>query len=85
MQGFRVPEKFLELPVGADGEATRPQFEQRALFRLLHGAAAGQSANGFVVAFLLVRPKLIAQSIQFGLKIAKLNAGGRCQRSNGEC
>jgi len=30
----------------------------------------------------MIRPELFAQSIRFGLKIAKLNPGRRCQRSN---
>ena len=75
VQGPRVMEKLLELGVGADREATLSQFEQRALFRLRHGAAAGHSANRFVVAFLPVGPKLIAESIHVGLKVAKLNSG----------
>ena len=75
MQSPRVMEKLLELGVGADREAALPQFEQRTLFRLRHGAAVGHSANRFVVAFFPVGPKLIAQSIRFDLKVFKLNAG----------
>jgi hypothetical protein len=52
--------KLFELALGADGEAARPQFEQRALFGVRDSSAAGQSANGFLVGFLVVGPKLIA-------------------------
>jgi hypothetical protein len=75
MQDPHVTKKSFELSVGADSEATHSQFEQRALFRLRDGSAAGHLANGFVVSFLLVGSKPVAQSIHFGLKVAKLNSG----------
>ena len=56
MQGLRVTAKLLELALGADGEAARSQFEQRALFGVGDGSAAGQPANGFVIAFLRSGP-----------------------------
>src|SRR5215510_8482194 len=82
MQTLRVRHELLCLAVGPDGEAALAQLEENALFRFGKSTAMRELANDLVISFLMIRPELFAQSIRFGLKIAKLNPGRRCQRSN---
>src|SRR5262245_6998926 len=82
VQSLDVRHELLSLAVRANSETALPEFQQNALLCFRYGAATRELTNDFVKRFLVIRPELLAQSKRFDLKIAKLNSGGRCQRSN---